>query len=280
MAEASYPIRSMWRPTSLAIALLLLSSIGIAQEQAGSCDFRRPQHCAVDVVHDQAAIWSSPARIKRHDLLWMVPFAAATGVAIAYDARAMRQLGSNPSTISNARSISNWGAIYVPFATVGVGYLAGVERHDTHLRRTAMLAGEAIADGLLLDEGLKYLTSRERPDIGERNGEFWAHGFTGYSNGRSVPSGHSAMAWSFAHVIADEYPHWWTKLGVYSLATSVAVTRVIARQHFPSEVIVGSTFGYLVGGYVYRHHESNARHALIVNPLLGNGTVGLAVAIH
>jgi hypothetical protein len=30
----------------------------------------------------------------------------------------------------------------------------------------------------------------------------------------------------------------------------VSVSRVLAREHFPSDVLVGSTLGYLIGGYV------------------------------
>lgn len=270
----------MPRLASFVLTVVLLSSACVAQEETSSCDFRQPLHCVVDVAHDQVGIWTSPAHIKGHDLLWLVPFVAATGVAIHYDARAMRQLGSDPNTISTAKSVSNWGAIYIPLGTVGVGYLVGVKRHDNHLRRTAMLAGEAIGDALILDEGLKYLTMRERPDVGEGNGEFWPHGFAGYTNGRSFPSGHSIVAWSFAHVIAEEYPHWWTSLAVYSLAGSVSLTRVLARQHFPSDVIVGSTFGYLVGGYVYRHHDPQARHAFELTPAVGPGAVGLSLSIH
>lgn len=268
------------RRSPIVVVFVLALSLASPAQDTHTCDFRRPQYCALAVARDQAGIWSSPARAKPHDLLWIVPLAAATGVAIHYDARAMQELGANPGTISTARSISNWGAIYVPLGTIGVGYVIGVEKHDDHLRRAAMLAGEAVADGLLLDEGLKYLTNRERPDIGEKRGEFWAHGFTGYTHGRSFPSGHSAMAWSFARVMAEEYPHWWSDAAFYGIATSVSVTRVLARQHFPSDVIVGSALGYLVGGYVYRHHEPNANHGITVNPLMGSGTVGFSVAIH
>ncbi|HMD21032.1 MAG TPA: phosphatase PAP2 family protein, partial [Alloacidobacterium sp.] len=38
----------------------------------------------------------------------------------------------------------------------------------------------------------------------------------------------------------------------------VSVSRVLARQHFPSDVIVGSTFGYLIGDYVFRHRSRQA----------------------
>ena len=65
-----------------------------------------------------------------------------------------------------------------------------------------------------------------------------------------MPSGHSITAWSFAHVVANRYPSWHTKLLVYGMAATVSVSRVLAREHFPSDVLVGSTMGYLIGGYV------------------------------
>lgn len=268
----------MPRLATLVLTVALVWVNASAQTADRSCDITRPQDCVINVVRDQGGIWSSPARAKAHDLVWILPFAAATGVAIAFDAHAMNQLGSDPSTLSAARHISDAGAIYLPLGTIGVGYLVARTRHDDHLRRTTMLAGEAIGDALLVTEALKYATDRERPDIGEGRGEFWAHGLTNYQNGRSFPSGHSAMAWSFAHVIADEYPHWWTDAAVYGLATTVSVTRVVARQHFPSDVIVGSTLGYLVGGYVYRHREPNTGHALNISPVASPGTIGVSVS--
>ena len=210
----------------------------------------------------------------------MLPLAAATGVAIAFDAHAMQQLGSNPDTISTAKHISDFGAIYLPLGTVGIGYIAGVAGHNDHLRRTTMLAGEAIADALIVTEVLKYATDRERPDIGEKQGEFWAHGLSNYQNGRSFPSGHSAMAWSFARVIADEYPHWYTSLAVYGLASTVTVARVVGRQHFPSDVVVGSSLGYLVGGYVYRHHETGQRHAFHLTPAASPSMLGVTLSFY
>jgi membrane-associated phospholipid phosphatase len=61
--------------------------------------------------------------------------------------------------------------------------------------------------------------------------------------------------WAFAHVVAGQYNGLATNLLVYGAATTVSVSRVVARQHFPSDVIVGSTLGWLVGGYVL-HHRS------------------------
>jgi hypothetical protein len=42
----------------------------------------------------------------------------------------------------------------------------------------------------------------------------------------------------------------------YGFATAISADCITARQHFPSDVVVGSTFGYLIGGYVVRRHSS------------------------
>jgi membrane-associated phospholipid phosphatase len=63
------------------------------------------------------------------------------------------------------------------------------------------------------------------------------------------------LAWSSAAVIAEEYPSRWVQIGVYSMAAGVGVTRVLGQEHFPSDVLVGSAAGWLVGHYVYRKHH-------------------------
>jgi hypothetical protein len=72
----------------------------------------------------------------------------------------------------------------------------------------------------------------------------------------SFPSGHATASWALARVIAAEYPGWPTRLCAYGFATAISVSRITGRRHFPSDVVVGSTFGYLIGDYVVRHHSS------------------------
>ena len=71
----------------------------------------------------------------------------------------------------------------------------------------------------------------------------------------SFPSSHCVVAWSAAAVIAGEYPSRWTQFLIYSAATGVSLTRVMGQQHFPSDVLVGSAAGWLVGHYVFHHHN-------------------------
>ncbi|HTA84967.1 MAG TPA: phosphatase PAP2 family protein, partial [Silvibacterium sp.] len=106
---------------------------------------------------------------------------------------------------------------------------------------------------------------------GSQTGKFWPHGTKTWPDGTSMPSEHAINVWSFAHVVAAEYPGWRTKMLVYSMATTVSFSRVIARQHFPSDVIVGSTFGYLIGGLVIHDRSPGLGNVSISSVRTPNG---------
>jgi hypothetical protein len=149
--------------------------------------------------------------------------------------------------------------VYLPVAGVVAGYAAGAVRDDDYLKQTAVIAGEAMVDSLILNEGLKFAINRETPSQGDGTGRFWPHGTKTWPDGQSMPSNHSMITWSFAHVVANRYPGWGTRLAVYGLASTVSVSRVLAKQHFPSDVLVGSTLGYLIGGYVVNKRGEPSR---------------------
>ena len=230
----------------------LLPSICVAQAKPDQeeCTGAAPGVCARHILQDETSILTSPLHIRAGDLLWLAPIGLATGVAIDYDAHALRSVGHDTSRENSFRQVSDVGAVYVPIAAIVGGYAVGHLRKDDYLQQTAVLTGEAIADSLILNEGLKYAINRQTPSQGDETGRFWPHGTRTWPDGQSMPSGHSLTAWTMAHVIADRYPSWHTKLLVYGLASTVSVSRVLARDHFPSDVLVGGTIGYLIGGYV------------------------------
>jgi hypothetical protein len=228
-----------------------------ANSQHERCGLKKLDQCLKDLAHDQAGIWTSPLRVNSHDAIWLVPFAGATGAAIAYDQDALRQVGTtNKSLVNKSEVVSDFGSAYATFGEAGALYLLGALQHNDHLQETGLLGAEAVTDASLVAGGLKLATNRERPNEGVGTGRFWPHGTRDYSLNSSFPSGHAAASWALARVIAAEYPGWLTKLGAYGFATAISASRITARQHFPSDVVVGSTFGYLIGGYVVRHHSS------------------------
>lgn len=210
--------------------------------------------CLKDIALDQAGIWTSPLRLKSRDALWLVPFAGATAVAIHYDARAQQELGIDQTRIDASNNISLFGSTYATLAGGGALYAVGRLTHNDHLAETGRLGTEAVIDATLVGEALKLATNRERPDEGNGTGGFWPQGTRKFSD--SFPSGHAIGSWALARVIASEYPNKLTQFGVYAFATAISVSRVTARKHFPSDALVGSVFGYLIGGYVVRHHAA------------------------
>jgi membrane-associated phospholipid phosphatase len=252
------------------------------QQQPTGCDLKRIGQCIKDVAHDQAGIWTSPLRLKSHDALWLVPFAGATGAAFAYDQDALRQVGTTNQTLTDrSEIISKFGSGYATFGEAGVIYLTGVFTHNDHLRETGVLGAEAVVDASIVAGAIKLATNRERPDHGDGTGGFWPHGPGDFSAAGSFPSGHAASSFALARVIADEYPGWLTSVGAYGFATLISASRITARRHFPSDVLVGGVFGYLIGGYVIRHHSSTdqAETSYSVMPIIDDShrTYGLNV---
>ena len=137
-------------------------------------------------------------------------------------------------------------------------FSAGELTKEKSSRDTGLLAGEAMINAYVTSEGIKYITLRERPQISGARGHF----FTGDSaSDPSFVSGHSIVAWSSAAVLAGEYRKPWQQVGIYGAASAVSVTRVLAQQHFPSDVLLGSVAGWLIGHYVFKTHHSGALHA-------------------
>jgi membrane-associated phospholipid phosphatase len=208
------------------------------------------------ILKDQAAIWTSPVRIRARDLEWLAPLGLATGAAIATDHRAMRDVVSHDSGFNQANvdasNVLTGGLIAAPVLLFGVGRLHA----NAHAQEAGILGGEALLDGVVVEQGMKLAFWRERPSVDNARGRFFQSG-AGVDS--SFPSSHAVLAWAAASSIANEYPSRWTQLFVYSAAMGVSLTRIMGQEHFPSDALVGSAAGWLVGHYVYRRHHRHFR---------------------
>src|ERR1700719_1679111 len=199
------------------------------------------------LVLDQRQFWTAPFHWKRQDAQFLLPFAAFTGALIAGDSWISRQVSDKPSQISRSKSISDY-ATFSLIGAAGASYFWGHFVHNDHLRETGFLAGEAALNSTAVTYLSKSMTQRPRPLDGNGNGTF-------FQGGASFPSEHSAIAWSVASVIAHEYPGTLTKLAAYGLASTVTLTRVTGKQHFASDVVIGSALGWYFARQVYRAHH-------------------------
>ena len=236
-----------------------------SSHQANSCDVPQLRLCLRDFLSDQAGIWISPLRLHAHDALWLLPLAGATAVSLHYDVQTLQQVSTSPNRIRISNDLSNAGA-YGAIGVAGAAYLIGKITHNETARETGVLSLEAIADSSVVTEVLKLATNRERPYMGTGQGRFWPDGSNIYTTDGSFPSEHATIIWAFSHVVADETPgHRWLHLGLYAVAAGVSAARVTSRNHFPSDVVVGSAIGFLVGGYVYREHSNSADSNIVKN---------------
>lgn len=206
----------------------------------------------LNLLKDQGAIWSSPAHIHDNDARYLIPLGLLTAVTITTDHQAMSDEVSHNQSFDN-RSTQASNALLSPFIAApvvmyGVGHLSD----NDHARETGILGGEAMVGSLVVDEAMKLIFMRERPTVDNARGKWFQ---TSVGTDSSFPSTHSMLAWSSAAVLAEEYPGRLNALGIYGVATGVSLTRVLGQDHFPSDVLVGSAFGWMIGHYVYKKHH-------------------------
>ena len=207
-----------------------------------------PRH----LLKDQKAIWTSPARIRESNALGPVALVLATTLAITTDHQVMSSSKLENISLNNKASTASNGLVGAFIAAPVVFFGMGAVHHDEHATETGILGGEAIVDSLAVDEVLKIVSLRERPTLDNARGKFF-QAAVGFNS--SFPSNHAVIAWSAASAIVSEYPGPLTQITAYGLATGVSLTRVLARQHFPSDVLVSSAVGWMIGRYVVRRHR-------------------------
>jgi len=229
---------------------------GVASDEAPRIGFTG--HIA-DFLEDQKQIWTSPFRVRSADATWLVPLAGVTAGLFVTDRHYSASLPQNPTSINHYNKVSSYGAATLIGAGAGL-YLFSFPTHNEHWRETGFLAGEAALNSLVTVEALKYSMGRDRPYQGNGSGSF-------FRGGTSFPSENAAVAWSIAGVIAHEYDGTLPKLFAYGAASAISYSRVRARQHFPSDVLVGSVLGYLVSQSVYsRRHNAELPGAAFESP--------------
>ncbi len=200
-----------------------------------------------NIAEDQKALWIGPKSLRFGDADWLAPLGGVAAAMFATDTEYSKHLSNSPNRIKYSKDLSNYGLA----SLVGIGgglYLWGHLTQDDHKIETGILAGEAAIDSLAPVFAMKYAFGRERPLQDNYRGRFG-------QGGVSFPSEHAAAAWSIASVIAHEYPGPLTSLFAYGLASAVSASRITGKQHFPSDVLVGSAIGWLEGMYVYRKHH-------------------------
>ena len=208
-----------------------------------------------NLLADQKGIWLFPAKLAKGKHWWpTIGVLAVTAGCIAsdpYSAPPFRTT-NDFSGFNRAFSGSNTAALIVavPAAMYGVGWL----RNDSYARNTALLAGEAFVDGFVLDLPLKAVAARKQPLEYAGDGPYTDSFFNGSHNpfhDGGFYSVHAMGAMAVATVIARRYhTHRWVPWAAYGLAGAISFSRITTSNHFPADVFLGGTIGYIISRYV------------------------------
>jgi membrane-associated phospholipid phosphatase len=204
-----------------------------------------------NILRDQKAIWTSPLHLRSSDARWLVPLGLGTAGLIATDQSTGDEIAESDKPLNASRIVSYAGSAYGSGAVASAFYLFGRLKHDGRARETGVLGAEALIDSAIVVTSLKAITQRTRPTGGQSRSDF-------FDGGSSFPSGHSIQAWSLATIIANEYhdkPA--VQIAAYGIASAVSVARFTGRNHYLSDILIGSAMGYGIGQYVYhkRHRK-------------------------
>lgn len=93
----------------------------------------------------------------------------------------------------------------------------------------------------------RYVTGRSGA---KPNGAWDFKGFQWNAERQSFPSGHTMIAFALSTVLAERIDHPLARIGLYSIASLTAYSRVRFEQHWTSDVLVGGVLGIATGLYV------------------------------
>ena len=200
-------------------------------------------HGILTVGKDELTFIKAP--FKPENLKWDALFVAAVAPLIATDEHVAH--ATNPAWYGTSDTLSN-ALLATDAGAAGAVFVTGLLTDNTHAKDTGVATARATVDSVIMFAAMKAVFQRQRPFSGGAEGKFFSGN---WSNG-SFPSGHSMFDWTIASVIAHEYPKWEVEAAMYGLALFGSGSRVTAGVHFPSDVVVGATLGYLIGRYVAR----------------------------
>src|SRR6267378_167702 len=206
-------------------------------------------------LQDQREIWLFPTQLaKGRHWLPVVGVVGATAILIAadpHDTPYFRRTASFEgfNDVFSGR-ITGAGIALVPVAFLVGGHF----RKDSYAEKTALLAGEAYANGAVMEIALKMATRRLRPSDIPPGGSFSDTFFESHRSATGVstsfPSGHTTAAFAVATVFAHRYrQHRWVPWVAYGAAAAVGFSRVTLQSHFPSDVFLGAALGYSISRF-------------------------------
>lgn len=240
--------------------------------------------------HSGLTVLSQPLHYDWKDWTVFAGVATATTFAFVYDDEIYDFVNST-FTNSQSNTISQYTDIFgeelfiVP--SIALTYAVGAIDKNPRLKNLSLATLQSFIFAEVASAGIKVLTCRERPNqavsyqlsaISHSRSHSWQGPFATFES-MSFVSGHATRAFALATTIAGFYPERkWVGVVSYSLATATSLGRVISKEHWTSDVIVGAALGYFIGRGVVKFNEKIGNiNTFKIEPIATNHGFGIAV---
>ncbi len=201
---------------------------------------------AVDrTLEDQKEIYKAP--FKPSNFKWDALVLAPTALFLVTDRHIENNLPGGHYTFYQTSSNV---AIASLSATLAGVWIYGIKTDHPHAKELGQLELETLVNAFLVYAPMQFIAARQRPGEGNGHGDFLKHP----SINTSFPGGHAMFTWAMATVVAQEYPKPWVRMLTYTAALTVTTTRYLARDHWASDMWVGTALGIGIGTHVFHAH--------------------------
>jgi len=245
--------------------LLLLSPCLL---QAQDHDYYINKEFIIDGFQNACDVYTSPFRWDAHDWLKAGIFTGATILLLTCDENVQDFVQDHKShVLTSITDVSNvLGDGYFVLPAEALLYCYGVLAKDEKARRISLEMLESFAVVGVTVTGLKMLTHRHRPSTSD-SPDIW-DGPSFSSHNIAFPSGHAAVAFSWATVFAEEFSEK-PIVGIvsYTLAACTAFSRVYKNKHWVSDVFVGALLSHVITKKIVSLHAEKDQNSITINPL-------------
>ncbi|MEE9542578.1 MAG: phosphatase PAP2 family protein [Thermodesulfobacteriota bacterium] len=227
---------------------------------------------------DGKSIVTSPARFGRDEWIKASLVLGGTVALYLFDDNIQDWTQDNKDSASEDISTfaEHFGDGLYLLGGMGGFYLLGQATKDVRANRTALLGLESFVITGLITQVFKFSFHRHRPKSGDSY-DTW-DGPSLDSDHLSFTSGHSAVAWSLATVVASEYKETRFVAPIaYTLATLASLSRVHDNKHWASDVFAGAALGYFTSKAIIAYHPRGTENTVRLLPEINEDGVKLTL---
>jgi membrane-associated phospholipid phosphatase len=150
-----------------------------------------------------------------------------------------------------------WGEAYTPVVLFGGFAIYSLATDDIKTRKIAYEIGQASLYAAAVSFILKLAIGRSRPYLNEGTTHFTPFSSIFNQDNKSLPSGHSTVAFILSTVLSRNVNSTFLKVLAYVPAVLTMTSRVYQDQHWTADTFAGAALGYFIATWVVDQHEKN-----------------------